>query len=172
MPSVHPHQKPPKVKNPEKVMMICDGCNAGVHLGCLPNKFSKHVPWIRKWHCPDCTQPCEVCSQEDIYDDPKKRLLMCSECSVFVHMHCLTSPLYVEPRGTWTCSTCLYTSQRRRTRFQAQKDFCAFCHATVETDPVTCSLCKSCWHSNPPCLQLHHKPSSSTRSWLCPDCVE
>lgn len=169
------HQAPPTVKKPENVMMICDGCDAPCHLGCLPSKFTQHVPWIRRWYCGKCTQPCYVCHQEDVHDSPVKRLLKCSGCSEFVHMHCLITPLTEEPRGTWTCSQCVFHSQRMRTRFQAQRDFCSFCLGAIEEDgtaAVSCSSCGSYRHKKAPCLQKQQQPEKGEeRSWVCPACT-
>jgi hypothetical protein len=34
-------------------MLLCDGCNAGWHMGCLPGKKLKVVP-KGNWFCPSC----------------------------------------------------------------------------------------------------------------------
>lgn len=35
-------------------ILLCDGCNAGWHIGCLPGKRLASVP-KGNWYCPACT---------------------------------------------------------------------------------------------------------------------
>jgi hypothetical protein len=169
----------PKAKNPGNVMMLCDDCDGGWHLKCLrPNPFKKAVPLIYYWYCPKCVEPCGTCSEVDVYDDPKKRLLRCFGCSKSTHMHCLSVPLTDEPRGRWKCSEC--TLPRIVTRLMAEQKCCAFCHAQVrkhEPGTCQCSQCNKIWHSKFPCLRNNQRPDEAEEShiyeedgWLCPEC--
>jgi hypothetical protein len=177
IPKMSMNKSAPKAASPGNVMMLCDNCNGGWHLKCLrPHPFKSAVPLTRHWYCPDCVDPCVACKQSDIYDDPRRRLLRCCECSKSEHMHCMAPPLAEEPRGTWKCRVC--ASSRAVTRLMAEKKCCAFCHGPVSTGDAgvcECSQCLRLWHRKFPCLQPQQRPDSAQAvyaedAWLCPEC--
>ena len=178
IPKMRANGPAPKAKNPGNVMMLCDDCDEAWHLKCLrPFALKKAVPLTYYWYCPNCVDPCVTCSQVDMYDDPKQRLLRCFECSKSVHMHCLPEPLNHEPRGRWKCNDC--ASLRVVTRLVAEHKCCAFCHAHLrkgEPGTCECSRCSRLWHSKFPCLKSHQRPDDEDApvyeedGWLCPEC--
>lgn len=151
----------------KKVMLLCDGCDKGYHLGCMSRST---IPKVKSWFCVECAQPCTKCAKGDVFDDPLKRLLQCSQCHSACHMHCMDIPLKVEPTMSWTCRDC--ACLRPYTRRAARQQFCAACNGPCEDTPTAqCFLCMSLWHIKSPCLRKHERPEKQQGStWYCPEC--
>lgn len=159
-------------KDVAKVMVLCESCIRGCHLGCCNPKLTASIPKTA-WFCPWCVGPCGVCDKVDVFDDTKKRLLQCSSCQGFWHMHCLATPLLKEPEGKWRCGEC--NRKRMVTRSMRNHEICASCHGDVSRDPdapgvAQCGVCATLWHMRPPCLKSEQHPRKGTRSWRCPRC--
>lgn len=158
----------------KNVMMLCDGCGHGYHLGCLrtdlPNSCS--VPQTKKWFCPDCSLPCKKCKKRDRFDAALDRLVQCDTCSDSWHISCLHHPLKEEPTSTWNCPSC--ESDRRVTREMARQRACPGCHGHVNNNDKTtceCSVCLRYWHLHSPCVKDSQLPSEDSRKkWCCPQC--
>ena len=164
--------KRPQRKN---VMLLCDGCDKGWHLGCVtsvklnPDKKTPVVmPQTKTWFCPKCAQPCQGCDKLDVYDDAKKRLLQCHICEVSWHMHCLNRPLRVEPEQDWACPGC--KSHQRVTRALSKQAGCGGCHGFISTGKKAreCVLCNKLWHSR--CLLKTQRVCGDEAGWYCPEC--
>lgn len=168
-----------------KVMILCDGCDRGYHLNCLPKTLEggkrKTIPKIKTWFCDDCSLPCVTCDRGDVYDDPLKRLLQCCKCLSFQHMHCMQIPLSKEPTRSWTCREC--QSLRPFTRRAAKQQGCGYCNGPASMDNAAqCMICNSMWHLHDPCLQQSQRPKTSKSrktkrvkskalGWKCPECT-
>ncbi|XP_039268719.2 histone-lysine N-methyltransferase 2C-like isoform X2 [Styela clava] len=121
-------------KGSEGRLISCSQCGQCYHPYCVNLKLTKVV--LRKgWRCLDCTV-CEECGQ---VDDPA-HLLLCDDCDISYHTHCLRPPLQHVPKGGWKCKWCVR---------------CVHCGTT--------SPGKNCeWASNytscGPCASLNHCP--------------
>lgn len=50
---------------------------------------------------------CEICS----HGDREERMLLCDDCNLGYHMHCLNPPLVDVPTGSWYCDNCFASEQ-------------------------------------------------------------
>ena len=162
----------------KNVMMLCDGCDKGWHLSCLPVPFTS-VPNVRRWYCPDCAQPCQGCDRKDLHDNAKKRLLQCSLCAMSWHMHCLPLAVCVEPTVDWRCPCC--TSHRAVTRSKGSA--CKVClgvvivkgkykklnKTTCSGTGAQCSICMSYIHRE--CAGMEPLALMRGAAWSCADCA-
>lgn len=100
-------------------LLLCDKCNAGWHLYCLPQPLA-NVP-DGEWTCPACNFPdrvgddvnshdddiiCKHCDEKDC--DDANLMLLCDgpDCENAWHNKCLPIPLLAIPDGDWLCPEC------------------------------------------------------------------
>ena len=102
-------------------MLLCDNCDAGWHLYCLPSPLAR-VP-DGDWTCPACDssdsgasdddspdvdddRSCEECGTKD--SEVQNEMLLCDgpDCSSAWHLLCLPIPLASVPEGLWLCPEC------------------------------------------------------------------
>lgn len=181
----------PSARDLKNVMMLCDGCDTGWHLSCMQRTLLIRT---KEWYCPDCAQDCEKCGETDVHDSCLKRLLQCVTCHAAWHMHCLSTPLAVEPTSVWRCGTCVSYGMTTRSA-QSDTPVCAYCMGIIEEDDeegqdyCRCSYCARNWHVKVPCLSATQRPAtrksnrktkrqasmvpgeqSNSAPWRCPHC--
>ena len=58
-----------------------------------------HVSWTHDFH----SQRCKICRRRKRDSEP---LLLCDDCNLGFHMHCLRPALTAVPEGSWSCVAC------------------------------------------------------------------
>ena len=108
-----------------RAMLLCDGCDSGRHLYCLPQPLQS--PPAGEWHCPSCLHEQQRSSHGGVEDeagdggrddeiscahctstDGDASMLLCDgeDCSDAWHMGCLPTPLSEIPAESWLCPVC------------------------------------------------------------------
>ena len=94
-------------------MLLCDGCDRGFHLRCLPQPLTS-VP-AGDWYCPRCAeqsiqparQQCQYCHEAD--NQSRGQIRQCLECDSFFHKKCLERG-HSEARLCDRCETSVRTT--------------------------------------------------------------
>lgn len=90
----------------EALLLLCDGCEKGVHTYCCKPKLSG-IP-DGDWYCHFCVQnatgdnKCTVCSASSTTG----RMIHCGHCPRQYHMKCLDPPMSRPPKDLWCCPVC------------------------------------------------------------------
>eukprot|EP00118_Oscarella_pearsei_P007764 m.38759 g.38759 ORF g.38759 m.38759 type:complete len:1182 (+) comp32635_c0_seq2:338-3883(+) len=90
----------------EDLLLLCDGCDEGVHTYCCKPKLSG-IP-ESDWYCHKCVKNvagdnrCAQCSGSSTTG----KMIGCGQCPRKYHMRCLDPPISRIPKDDWCCPLC------------------------------------------------------------------
>ncbi|XP_065838820.1 bromodomain adjacent to zinc finger domain protein 2-like isoform X2 [Oscarella lobularis] len=91
----------------EALLLLCDGCDRGVHAYCCKPKLSG-IP-EGDWYCHSCVRNvadenrCCLCSGSSTTG----KIISCGQCPRTFHMRCLDPPMSRIPKEDWCCPVCV-----------------------------------------------------------------